>query len=95
MPLPDSPKSNHRQDFVKNYHQINEYFNSENEIFSYLWKEFSEQLVEPTDHGKDSQKTVFRNSIRPQDFFNLEALLNLNKINLRSIQSAPWHFSRE
>ncbi len=80
------PTTHHREEFVNNYHHINDFFSRDESVFSYLWKEFTEQLIEPS---AESQQKFFQNSIRPQKFFTLEALLTLNKIDLRSISSAP------
>ena len=84
------PKTDYRQEFVKNYHKINHHFSREESVFSYLWKEFAEQLIEPQEGSAiEPERTAFQNSCRPQEFFTLEALLRLNDVNLKSIHSAP------
>lgn len=78
------PKNDHRNEFVKNYRNINNNFIKNNPIFSYLWKEFREHLIEPS-----QEVNVFQNSIRPQKFFTLDHILEQHKINLRWLNSLP------
>ena len=78
------PKNDHRNEFVRNYRNINNNFIKNNPIFSYLWKEFSEHLIEPS-----QEVNVFQNSIRPQKFFTLDHILEQHKINLRWLNSLP------
>ncbi len=79
------PKKDHRNEFAKNYQNIiNEDFSRDDSIFSYLWKEFTEQLIYPS-----QEVIVFQNSIRPEKFFTLNHILGQHKINLRWLNSLP------
>ena len=73
-----------RNEFAGQYNEINDYFKKDQSVFSHLWQEFTEQLVEPTD-----KKEVLRNSIRPKKFFTLEDFLKQKKINLKLLESMP------
>lgn len=77
------PSEDHRNDFTKRYHEIDDKL-SETCVFDHLWKEFTEQLVEP--HGDEG---AFQNSMRAQDFFTLEAVLKKKEINFKLIESIP------
>ena len=79
------PKQDHRNEFVKNYRNIiDESFSRDDSTFSYLWKEFKEQLIKPS-----QEVNVFQNSIRPKEFFTLNHILEQHKINLRWLNSLP------
>ena len=82
--IEELPKDNFRNQFTKKYHKINEEFSSEKYIFNHLWKEFTEQLIEPTD-----SETVFQNSIRPEKFLTLKYLLKKKNINSKLLDSMP------
>ena len=82
--IAELPVDDCRTEFTKKYHEINEKFSSQKYIFNHLWKEFTEQLVEPTD-----EELVFQNSIRPEKFFTLEYLLKKENINSRLLDSMP------
>lgn len=75
---------NTRDKFTEKYEEINKEFKNEKYIFNHLWKEFTEQLIEPT--GKESS---FQNSIRPEKFFTLECLLKKKNINSKILESMP------
>ena len=82
--IKELPKDNFRNEFTKKYHEINEKFSSQKYIFNHLWKEFTEQLIEPTD-----TEQIFQNSIRPEKFFTLEYLLKKKNINSKLLDSMP------
>ena len=84
LAIKELPTSDYRNNFTKKYHEINEKFSSSKYIFNHLWKEFSEQLVEPTD-----KEPIFQNSIRPEKFFTLEYLLKKQNINSKLLESMP------
>ena len=73
-----------RNEFVRKYNEINDYFKKDQSIFSHSWLEFTEQLIEPSD-----KETVFQNSIRPEKFFTLEYFLKQKNINLKFLESMP------
>ena len=73
-----------RNEFARKYHEIDEHFRKNGSIFSHIWLEFTEQLIEPSD--KDP---IFQNSIRPEKFFTLEYFLKQKNINLKLIESMP------
>ena len=84
------PKEDHKNEFTKKYHKINDYFSNQLNTFSYLWKEFTEQLIKPSGKeqiSKDEQ--VFQNSVRSEKFFTLEDLLKKRNINLKTVEFIP------
>ena len=85
LPEKKDHKTN-RMKFKKDYNKIDEEFSLEKYIFNHLWKEFTEQLIEPT--GTNSEE-VFQNSIRPESFFKLEYFCKEKKINLKLLESMP------
>ena len=76
------PEQDHRNEFVRDYRDIDENFSKEDSVFSYLWKEFNEQLIKPS-----QEVSVFQNSIRPKEFFTLNHILGQHNINLRWLNS--------
>ena len=73
-----------RNEFARQYNEINDYFKKGQSVFSHLWQEFTEQLVKPTD-----KEPGFQNSIRPEKFFILEDFLKQKNINLKLLESMP------
>ena len=73
-----------RNEFVRQHQEIDDYFKDDRSVFSHLWMEFTEQLIEPTD-----REPVFQNSIRPEKFFTLENFLKQKNINLKLLESMP------
>ena len=63
------PKEDCRSQFVGNYHQINENLGSTKHIFKHLWKEFTEQLIEPdSEEFTDTEKEKsFQNKAEEPD----------------------------
>ena len=74
-----------RDEFKKKYSEIHKTFSSQKYIvFNHLWKEFTEQLIKPTE-----KESSFQNSIRPEKFFVLEYLLKKKDINSKLLESMP------
>ena len=79
----------YRNEFTKKYDEINEEFKKlKKYAFSHLWKEFTEQLIEP-EPADTGEKRFYQNSIRPEKFFTLEYLLKKQNINLKLLDSMP------
>ena len=91
--IKELPINDYRNEFTKKYHEINEKFSSPKYIFNHLWKEFTEQLVNPIDEEllvkSIDKEQVFQNSIRPEKFFTLEYLLKKKNINSKLVESMP------
>ena len=83
--IKELPAIDHRNEFRKRYHEINESFSSPKYTFYHLWSEFTEQLLEPS----DEKEPYFQNSIRPEEFFTLNYLLKKKNINLKLLDSMP------
>ena len=83
LAIKELPKT--RDEFAKRYTDINEIFKSQKyNVFNHLWKEFTEQLIEPK-----KKELSFQNSIRPEKFFVLEYLLKKKNINSKLLESMP------
>ncbi len=81
------PAKDHRNEFVRLYHnKINPFFSKEDSLFTHLWIEFTEQLIEPE---RNKEKPFFQNSIRPEKFFTFSALLKKVNINFKLVESMP------
>ena len=77
------PSKNHRNLFAQNYNNnIDPFFSQEGSIFTHLWIEFKEQLIEPT-----KEDPVFKNSFRPEKFWTLESILKKQNINFKLVES--------
>ena len=79
------PKKDHRNEFTRRYREeIDPYFSRQGGLFTHLWIEFKEQLIEPS-----KQEPFFKNSIRPESFFTLDYLFKKENINFRLLESMP------